>query len=244
MPQLTAREFASIYERFSAPVTRFDCGRKCAPLNKGEPVCCSTQHAVPVVDVPEFKLLQSRSDLWRRFKPYDAATRKIVDDLPKGCAAVECKGVRHCERDNRSLACRAFPFFPYMTKEKVFVGLAVYWVFNDRCWLMSNLGLVDKAFVDEFVEVFDEILAKDKGEFDTFVAESASSRRVHSRLGLPLVIIARSGELMRVDPTTGAIRPHRGKAAPKYGPFRSERAYGAAVREAGGEVPKRGLRPE
>ena len=42
-------DFASLYEGFNAPVSRFDCGRKCAPLNGGEPVCCSTQNAVPVV---------------------------------------------------------------------------------------------------------------------------------------------------------------------------------------------------
>ena len=30
-------DFASLYEGFNAPVSRFDCGRKCAPLNDGEP---------------------------------------------------------------------------------------------------------------------------------------------------------------------------------------------------------------
>ena len=30
-------DFASLYEGFNAPVSRFDCGRKCAPLNGGEP---------------------------------------------------------------------------------------------------------------------------------------------------------------------------------------------------------------
>ena len=46
---LKPADFASLYDGFTAPVSRFDCGRKCAPLNGGEPVCCSTQNAVPVV---------------------------------------------------------------------------------------------------------------------------------------------------------------------------------------------------
>src|SRR5574338_1648308 len=84
-------DFATLYDGFDAPVSRFDCGRKCAPLNNGEPVCCSTQHAVPVVDNAEFRLLKTRSDLWHRFKPYDAATRRIVDELHPTCSAIECK---------------------------------------------------------------------------------------------------------------------------------------------------------
>ena len=50
-------------------MSRFDCGRKCAPLNNGEPVCCSTQNAVPVVHKVEFELLKRRTDLWSKFNP-------------------------------------------------------------------------------------------------------------------------------------------------------------------------------
>ena len=49
MAQLTPQDFADIYVGFDAPVSRFDCGRKCAPLNGGQPVCCTTGDAVPVV---------------------------------------------------------------------------------------------------------------------------------------------------------------------------------------------------
>ena len=104
-------------------MSRFDCGRKCAPLNGGEPVCCSTQNAVPVVHKVEFDLLKSRTDLWSKFKPYDYATRQIVAELTSDCTAIHCKGARFCERDNRTIACRGFPFFPYLTRERQFVGI-------------------------------------------------------------------------------------------------------------------------
>ena len=60
---LKADDFGSLYKDFNAPISRFDCGRKCAPLNGGEPVCCSTQNAVPVVHKVEFEFLKARTDL-------------------------------------------------------------------------------------------------------------------------------------------------------------------------------------
>ena len=89
---LKPADFATLYEGFNAPVSRFDCGKKCAPLNGGSPVCCSTENAVPVVHRVEFDLLKTRTDLWSKFKPYDYATRQIVEelvsqrvDVPSGC---------------------------------------------------------------------------------------------------------------------------------------------------------------
>src|SRR5262249_27874804 len=180
---ITSADFASLYDGFTAPVSRFDCGRKCAPLNGGEPICCSTQHAVPLVLKAEFALLKSRTDLWHKFKPYDAATRQIVRELHDSCAAIECKGVAFCERENRSLACRAFPFYPYITREGEFVGLAYYWSFEDSCWVISNLAIVDKAFIDEFVEVHEYLMKVDTDEKENFTDFSATMRRVFSRRG-------------------------------------------------------------
>ena len=126
-------------------------------------MCCSTKHAVPVVDKAKFKFLKSRTDLWHTFKPYDAATREIVDELHHTCAAIECKGARHCERDNRSVACRAFPFYPYITREGDFVGLGTYWTYEDRCWLMSNMKVVEREIVQEFVAAYEYIFSRDRG---------------------------------------------------------------------------------
>ena len=131
-------------------------------------MCCTTGHAVPVVDRSEWKLLKSRSDLWRPFKPYDANTREIVASLHHSNCAIECKGARFCERQNRTIACRSFPFFPYITREKAFIGLSVYWTFEDRCWMISQMELVEQRFIDEFAAAFRQIFQKDKVEFETF----------------------------------------------------------------------------
>ena len=102
-------------------------------------------------------------------------------ELHHSCAAIECKGVAHCERDNRSMACRAFPFYPYITREGEFAGLAYYWSFEETCWVISNLSVVDKGFVDEFVRVHEYLMKVDTDELENFTAFSANMRRVFSR---------------------------------------------------------------
>ncbi|MCP4329027.1 MAG: hypothetical protein GY791_11385 [Alphaproteobacteria bacterium] len=231
-------DYAKIYRNFEAPVLRFDCGRMCAPLNDGEPVCCTADNAVPVVNKAEWKLLKKRTDLWHRFVPTDAAGREIVDGLAKSCLAIECKGARSCERENRSLSCRTFPFFPYITKEREFVGLAVYWTFEDRCWVISNLAKVDRKFVDEFVAAYEAVFRKDPEEFDVMRDWTATMRRVFSRWDRPIPVIARDGGWVRVLPHGGGIKKAKKKHLGKHWPFTSEKAYRRAVKEAGGKVPK------
>jgi hypothetical protein len=242
--KITAGDFATLYDGFTAPVSRFDCGRKCAPLNGGEPVCCSTQNAVPVVHKVEFELLKGRTDLWSKFKPYDYATRQIVAELTSDCMAIHCKGARFCERDNRTIACRGFPFYPYLTRERQFIGIGTYWVFEDRCWMMSNIEIVDRKFVDEFIATCEALFVKDESEFKTYVDFSASARRVYSRWKRQIPLLGREGELLIVEPSTGAVRPGRRKEFPKAKPFTSEKEYRAAIKEAGGEVPAGGVRPQ
>jgi hypothetical protein len=240
---LTSADFARLYEVFNAPVSRFDCGRKCAPLNNGEPVCCSTQNAVPIAEKAEWDLLKSRTDLWHIFKPYDAPTRKIKEELPSSCRCIECKGAQFCERDNRTIACRSFPFFPYVNRRREVVGMSVYWDFEDRCWMMSNMQIVDKKFIDEFFATFEAIFAKDKEEFDTFVDFSATMRRVFSRWKRKIPLIGRDCSYNVVIPSTGEIKPVAPAAMPKMGPFKSEAAYRRAIKAAKGQVPAEGLAP-
>jgi hypothetical protein len=237
-PRIEPEHFRQVYERLKSPVSRYDCGRHCAPLNGGEPVCCSTQNAVPVVEKAEWQLLRSRTNMWRRFKPYDAATRRIVDDLPRDCVAVTCRGARHCERDNRSLACRAFPFAPYLTRDGEFIGLAYYWIFEDRCWVISNLQVVDRTFVEEFVSAYEFLFDADPDERKTFHDHSATMRRVFSRWNRAIPLVGRDGGYFKVLPRGRGIVPLDPAKLPKHGPYKSERAYRRAVKEAGGTPPE------
>jgi hypothetical protein len=230
-------DFARIYRRFRAPIARFDCGGKCAPLNGGEPVCCSTDHAIPMVQNSEWRLLKSRTDLWRKFKPYNAASRKLVSALHHSCTAIACKGAAFCERDNRAMACRAFPFFPYITRERKFFGLAYYWEFENSCWVISNLTIVDPDFVREFVAAHEQLFAADADEFDTFLGQSVHMRREFSRRRRSIPLIGRDGGYFQVLPRSGGrIVPITAARLPKHGPYRSPAAYRRAVKAAAAEA--------
>ncbi len=218
----TPDDYARVYARFTAPVSRFDCGQKCAPHNGGSPVCCSADHAVPIVDKAEYTLLKSRTDLWHDYKPNDASGRKIVAELHESCEAVECKGVRFCERDNRSMSCRAFPFFPYFTRERQLIGLGYYWDFEDRCWIISNLQVVDREFVREFLAAYEILFAADEDERQGMIDHSASMRRVFTRRNQIIPLIGIDGGYLAVEPKTHVVRAAQFDEFLRYGPYKDE----------------------
>lgn len=224
--------YRHIYDNFQASISRFDCGKMCAPLNNGEPVCCNTRHAVPIVDRGEWDLLNARTSLWSLYTPTDAAGREIVRTLHKDCVAVECKGVRHCERENRSMSCRTFPFYPYFTRRREFVGLAYYWTFEDRCWVMSNLQIVDMQFVREFVAAYELLFAHDEDEKEGLVEHSAYMRRVFSRWNRIIPLIGKEGGYFAVEPRTHVIRPARLEEFPRHAAFRDANADAPAAQAA------------
>ncbi len=235
-PLITTEDFRQIYDRLKSPVARLDCGAKCAPLNGGQPVCCDTRNAIPIVDKTEWKFLKSRTDLWHLYKAKDANDRKILEDAGPTCTAIECKGARHCERDNRSLACRAFPFFPYIDREKRFFGLAYYWDFEDRCWVISNLAVVERDFLAEFVDGFEYLFRRDPEEFESFRAQSIAMRQVYSRRRQPIPLIGREGGYFKELPYGRGIRPAELAEFRKHGAYRSDETYARAVKRAAAEA--------
>ena len=229
MSEASVATFRDIHARFNAAISRYDCGKWCAPLNNGEPVCCSTRQAIPIVQRNEYKVLRQRTDMWHKFKPFDAASRAVATDLHASCLAVECRGARHCERENRTLACRAFPFFPYFPREGNFVGLAFYWTFADRCWVMSHLEVVKRDFVSEFCAAYELLFADDADERQAFREQSAAVRRVYTRWKKPIPIIAREGGYLSVAPGNGELRPAKVSEFERHGPYVSAQAYRDAV---------------
>ena len=73
--------------------------------------------------------------------------------------------------------------------------------------MMSNLEIVDRAFVEQFVATYEALFVKDPSEFTTYVDFSASARRVYSRWKREIPLLGRDGELLIVEPSTGEIRP-------------------------------------
>jgi hypothetical protein len=214
--------YEQVYATFTAPISRFDCGKKCAAHNGGTPVCCTTDHAVPIVDRAEWDILKERSDLWHPFKVRSAEDRDVVKDLHRECMAIECKGVRSCERDNRTMACRAFPFFPYIDRDGQILGLSVYWGFEDRCWVQSHLEIATKQFIRECLAAYEAVFAADKAEFDCNKDLSADMRRVFSRWNRIIPVITRDKRYYAVEPRTHVFRPARIEEYGRHGPYKND----------------------
>jgi hypothetical protein len=217
----TSADFARVYAKFQAPISRkYDCGSKCAPYNKGIPVCCDHDRAVPVADKGEWDLLRKRTDLWSIYTPKNKTEEKEFGDLADGCQSIICKGAKFCERDNRTLACRAFPFFPYFTRDKELFGLSYYWGFEGMCWVISNLAVVEKTFIDEMIAASEDIFRKDKDEYDTYVTYSATMRGVFTKRNRKIPLLGRDGKTYVVLPGGGEIVPApKAEFSAKLAPF-------------------------
>jgi hypothetical protein len=213
--------FASLYARFDAPIATLDCGKKCAPYNEyGAPFCCDTRHAVPTAYHAEWEYLQKNTSMWH---PWQADTSEETDRLkaeaPFGQVLIECQGHLRCQRPFRSLVCRAFPFFPYITKQGQFIGLSYYWEYEDRCWVINHLEAVTPEYSAQFVAAFDVLFEQMPDELETFGYHSGIMRRYfgHRRRRMPL--LHRAGYAAEVNPKSGEIQPADSSAWPKYGPY-------------------------
>ncbi|MBN1148961.1 MAG: hypothetical protein JXA78_17010 [Anaerolineales bacterium] len=215
-------DFAALYSRFDAPITAFDCGAYCAMHNRnGAPFCCDTRHAVPAVYRDEWQYLHASTDLWRPWQGRsEAETRRLQADTPQEMLLLECKGHLLCQRDFRSLSCRAFPFFPYITREGWFVGMTYYWQFENQCWVISNLEVVTAQYRAEFIAAFDDLLYRIPGELDCYRDLSASMRRVFSRWKRAIPLLHRNGGFYKVTPRNGRMRRADPAWLPKFGPYK------------------------
>jgi hypothetical protein len=221
MPELKNDDFARLYASFDAPITSLDCGTKCAPYNEyGVPFCCDTGHAIPTAYQVEWDYLRANTDLWHDWEADDAfETAALRAETPEGQFLIECLGYRYCQRNFRSITCRAFPFFPYITRECEFIGLTYYWQYEDRCWVINHLGAVSLEYVRKFVRAYDWIFENIPGELGNFRYHSIIMRRVFGRQKRIIPVLHRDGGVHSATPKGGYLTPVEPETLPKYGPY-------------------------
>ena len=151
--------FKELYEMFSSPLSELDCGQKCGPYNDyGVPVCCDINLVIPAAYEEEWAYLQTGTDLW---VPWQGANREeqdhMIDRLQGGQVLLQCLGYKDCQRQFRSITCRAFPFYPYLSSSGDFIGMAYYRDFRDDCWIISNLEIVSPEYKMEFQTAYQEL---------------------------------------------------------------------------------------
>jgi len=222
MRVIDVNDFPEVYANFNKPILDLDCGKKCAPYNElGIPFCCDTRHTVPTAYELEWEQIKPLTDLWHIWQADSPEEMKGLQDvLPDGQVLLECTGFLSCQRPYRLMACRAFPFYPYLSSNKEFMGISFYWEYRDRCWIISNLDQVSKEYTAQFIETNERIFLGMPEELENFCYHSADTRRLLSQQRRRLTLLHRDGNIYTINPKTEEMRLVRSDKLPKFGPYR------------------------
>ncbi|MBV6397224.1 MAG: hypothetical protein HFACDABA_02832 [Anaerolineales bacterium] len=226
---LNAADIRSLYNNFDSPIARLDCGKKCAPHNpNGVPFCCDICHAVPAAYNSEWKTLRDSTNLWHAYRGDECtasdsptAGEALADsDLPANMILLACLGADKCQRPNRILGCRAFPFFPYISSDHRFLGLACEWEFESVCWVVSNLNQVTDEYRAEFLSTFDHLLATFDEVFENYEAHSQRLRAHYGSRRKRFALLHRNGGSYLVSPLSERMQRVAANQLPRYGYYR------------------------
>lgn len=212
-----------LYQGFHSPITQLDCGAKCAPYNENAaPFCCDTRHAIPTAYDSEWDYLQNQTDLWHLWQGENPAEdSRLHQQTPAGQVLLECKGHLLCQRSYRTLTCRAFPFFPYITRGGELIGLSYYWEFEERCWLISHLEKVTAQYLAEFQRTYELIFRLRPSELQNFRYHSTIQRRIFGRKHRAITLIRFDGTFCKITPKNGRIRRIAADQLPRFEPYRT-----------------------
>ncbi len=189
----TEAQVAELLKILHAPVTDFDCGTLCAPTNDGIPLCCDKAAIVPVLYKTEYKLLRRRSRLWRSYRPTNAHQRELMQDTRNCDRLCECRGVEHCERENRSIVCRTFPFEPYLDHDDELVGLVYNFDFEGLCPLVASRHPIRQDYIDQAISMWELAFSWSETERDFYHDHSTTLRRSFGQKGRRIPVWSRQG---------------------------------------------------
>ncbi|WP_075061430.1 hypothetical protein [Ornatilinea apprima] len=204
--------FDQLYARFNAPIADFDCGQLCAPNNpSGKPFCCDICQAVPAAYRQEWEYLQGNTNLWHRWRPEECGQPAFdpdaeIDGLPENMLLLACQGPRHCQRDFRALSCRQFPFFPFVSEDYRFIGLACYWEYEKVCWVIQHLEAVSDTYRQQFVAAFDELFDRWPDELNSYADLSLELCEVFQTRRRRVPILHRNGGFYLLSPASQRLR--------------------------------------
>lgn len=225
MSGLNEQDILSLYATFQAPVCDLNCGDHCAPYNeRGLPFCCDIDYAIPTAYDCEWQYLQKHTDLWHLWSHASQELNEMIQEqLPVNQVPIECLGFLRCQREYRSITCRAFPFFPYIDQKRRWIGLSYYWEYEDQCWVISHLNLLSATFVQEFLGAFERLFAAEPEEKTSFYAYSARMRRSFGQRHrmVPLIRLNEAGdvETYAVTPANGRLQRVERAELPAFGPY-------------------------
>lgn len=226
-------DIPSLYDGFNSPIAELDCGRKWAPHNpSGKPFCCDICQAVPAAYKSEWKYLEQSTRFawqivrhrWRGKAETSAETTpedvaRIRADTPKGMVLLACLGPSQCQREFRALSCRQFPFFPYVTSDYRFIGLAYEQHYEPVCWVISNLAQVTQRYRDEFVRTYDGLSALFQEEFEQYAYHSELMRAEFLKRKRRFRLLNRDGGYYLVSANRERLERVEADRLPRFGVY-------------------------
>jgi hypothetical protein len=205
----TAVDIPTWYDQFNTPVTEVDCGQMCAPNNPtGKPFCCDICQAVPAAYNEEWDFLQPNTNLWKPYSGLECSDGSVetTTGAPEGMIFLACLGPDKCERDYRAISCRQFPFFPYITSDFRFIGLAYEWAFEETCWVINNLHEVTEEYRKEFVTFYDRLFEIKIQEMESYSRLSEEMRDEFSARKRRIPLLHRNGQRYLISPGSERAR--------------------------------------
>jgi hypothetical protein len=166
--------------------------------------------------------------LWQGDEPERTAALK--EQILPDQIMIACLGHNQCQREFRSLTCRAFPFFPYINSKSEFLGLSYYWEYEDRCWVISNLQVVSAAYKKSFIEGYELLFDSYPEAIRNFYDYSDYMRHVFEGNQRAIPILHRNGNVYKISPHNERMRSVKVESLMKFDvykiaasmPFRDE----------------------
>ncbi len=228
-PYLPDLDIPKLYAGFDAPVTEVDCGQQCAVHNpSGLPFCCDICLAVPVAYRQEWAYLQQQGGFWHLWRGDECDNEpcdpeELRAETPDHLCLLACQGVQHCQRNLRATSCRQFPFFPYVTSDYRFIGLAYDWDFETRCWVISHLEQVTSAYRRQFTAFYDALFALWQEDFDSYADLSEDMREHFIAQKRRIPLLHRNGGYYWISPRSERLTRANPAAFRRFGPYDTPR---------------------
>lgn len=214
-----ALDFHRLYTTFNNPVTEVDCGQKCAPFStRGLPVCCDICEAIPCAYDQEWQYLQTNTDHWHLWQESDCQ-QEFSAEISDYQVLIACQGSADCQREYRSISCRQFPFFPYITRDSRTLGLTYFWEFEPSCWVISNLHLVLPVFKRQFLSFYDQLFDQWPEEMESYAYLSENMRAYFLSKKRRIPILHRNGKTYLLSPNSERLQKIEPEKLQKFEPF-------------------------
>ena len=108
----------------------------------------------------EWKYLEPRTSMWKRWRPRNEDERESFMDYKADCDIyVKCEGAARCDRRYRSFVCRVFPLEPYVENDWSMSGLIFNTDFIEKCPLVKTPHKIRHEYI---MGVMEDTVARKK----------------------------------------------------------------------------------